>query len=222
MPHAVVDGWWLYGSQVPPGHALAGAPPPEGAAVWVVEQASGLRDGPYSEWWPREDPQAEPKLRRQGVFVDGEQVGEWILWHPNGRQRRLGKFKDGLEEGRFVTWFETGQIESEGRFVGGRRDGLWVWWRPDKARQKHREATYVMGRPHGRWTEWFIDGQTSLMCDYAEGKRHGPYRTWHRNGRVAERGEYWAGDKHLTWERFDERGDLLASSRWVHGRRIPD
>lgn len=206
----VVDGWWQFKSLVPHGAQVVGAPPPEGRAVWC--EKAGLRDGPFTEWWP--DGEA---LRRQGLFVEGEQVGPWLLWHPNGKKRRMGSFRAGLESGRFVSWFDNGRTESEGSYIDGRRDGLWTWYREDR-RRKHREATYAEGHPHGAWHEWHPNGQIALTRHYVHGALHGPYRTWAADGNPEVSGAYYEGLKHLRWTHYDARGAEVDEVLWQHGR----
>jgi antitoxin component YwqK of YwqJK toxin-antitoxin module len=206
----VVDGWWVFSSQVPHGAVKLGAPAPEGEAVWC--EIDGLRDGPFTAWWPGTE-----ITRRQGLFIEGEQVGLWMLWHRNGKKRRMGSFEAGLETGRFVSWFDNGRTESEGSYVEGRRDGQWTWYRREH-RRKHREASYHLGYPHGDWREWFDNGSPALSCGFEHGKRHGPHREWHTNGSAKVIGEYFQGKKHLHWKVLDQDGQCIERETWQHGR----
>jgi antitoxin component YwqK of YwqJK toxin-antitoxin module len=44
------------------------------------------------------------------------------------------------------------------------------------------EMTYVDGKIHGIYREWYLDGQIKIYCNYVYGEKHGNYKEWNPDG----------------------------------------
>lgn len=48
---------------------------------------------------------------------------------------------------------------------------------------KEMEVELRNGRPHGKWTHWYENGQKKEVCDFFEGIKLGKLVGWDENGR---------------------------------------
>ncbi len=78
-----------------------------------------------------------------GIFQDGEKVGPWTTWHPNGQKAWEGLFEAG-ELRKSTTWYESGQKAGESKYIDGGQRGSFTNWH--KNGQKAGEGSYENGR----------------------------------------------------------------------------
>jgi antitoxin component YwqK of YwqJK toxin-antitoxin module len=63
------------------------------------------------------------------------------------------------------------------------KHGRYTDWYPNGQRQC--EIMYVYGQRHGLCTTWYPNGQMAVQETYVNGKKH-VYTSWHPNGRVCD------------------------------------
>ncbi|MCP5023501.1 MAG: hypothetical protein GY930_17240 [bacterium] len=91
--------------------------PPEGTPVhrwglwhYFYEDVNGTGD-PYS--WTC--------LAQRGSFEDGNRIGKWTMWYPDGSKRGEGEFADNLMTGEWSIWTPTGDLDlqNSGQYLNG-------------------------------------------------------------------------------------------------------
>ena len=105
-------------------------------------------------------------------------------------------YKNGKLDGLQKTWYETGELLSESNF----KNGLL----------------------HGESTNWYKNGQKKSEGTYGHGYRflsdsvlHGLWTEWYENGQMKREGLYLNGMRHYTWEKWNDKGELIYSE-WNH------
>ena len=78
----------------------------DGSAEILTEWKQGVHDGKAYVWY-----QGTPsRLQEYKEYEDGKQVGEWLLFHPNGIAKRKGTYVYGFPNGEFMQWSEEGEL----------------------------------------------------------------------------------------------------------------
>ena len=80
----------------------------------------------------------------EGEFVAGKRHGKWIWRYPGGKIREEGVYEHGVEVGTWTQYHENGQKLGEGQYIDGKREGEWHWWRENG--KTWRTAVYAKGR----------------------------------------------------------------------------
>jgi len=165
----------------------------EGTQTTWTEEGFPLASGQWHEdqWdgltlhWHLDPPGAVESISE---YEDGKQVGEWLLFHPNGIAKRKGTYVYGFPHGEFMQWSEEGKLLGTYRMEYGSGDvrewhengalassQYWMdgkpkyklahqWYNEDGTLQKYRimwgDGTYWETRYNadGTETETCIDG----------------------------------------------------------------
>ena len=180
----------------------------DGTVMHLTYFAMGIPDGIYATWyddgsakifgtWKRGLPDGKEYVWYKGTpsrlweyteYEDGKQVGEWLLFHPNGIAKRKGTYVYGFPHGEFMQWSEEGKLLGTYRMEYGSGDvrewhengalassQYWMdgkpkyklahqWYNEDGTLQKYRimwgDGTYWETRYNadGTETETCIDG----------------------------------------------------------------
>jgi antitoxin component YwqK of YwqJK toxin-antitoxin module len=83
------------------------------------------------------------------------------------------------------------QLATEKAFERGLGHGRWVEYYPNG--QRKREAEYRDGHREGSLHEWNEAGRLVLERQVSGGKPHGPSTTWHPNGQIESESTYQNG-----------------------------
>jgi len=110
----------------------------DGSAEILTEWKQGVHDGKAYVWY-----QGSPsRLQEYKEYEDGKQVGEWLLFHPNGIAKRKGTYVYGFPHGEFMQWSEEGELL----------------------------GTYRMEYGSGTVKEWYENGTVSFAQYWMDGK----------------------------------------------------
>ena len=72
--------------------------------------------------------------------------------------------------------------------------------------QKHKLWGIRDGKRHGKWAEWYYNGQKKSEGSYEDGKRHGKWTQWDDNGQMASEENYQEDKKHGKWAEWYYNG----------------
>jgi len=78
-----------------------------------------------------------------------------------------------------------------------------------------------MGRYHGEYKEWWMNGQLYIQAYYVNNVRHGEYKVWHQNGRLANHGFYHNGLRHGQYKEWDSfTGLVIKNEVYEYGKKL--
>lgn len=151
-----------------------GHPPPKGTAIWCTD-GSGVKEGPYTEWYA-----SGPKKLETG-YRKGRQHGAFASWHENGKPHEAGTLTDGLRTGRWREHYEDGTLKRESDHGAGGSEYRWTLYSEEGG------ATWIEGgfkrqREHGRFVEYYPDGKKLAEGDFADGQKSGTWSYWNPDG----------------------------------------
>jgi len=126
------------------------------------------------------------------VDDDGDRMGAWRGFHPNGRVAWERTYAAGLLDEQGFDYHPDGALLHEGAYRIGAPDGLHVWLA--------------------------ADGAVLLAFEYSQGT--GPWRAYHPSGAVAEEGAWQGYRRDGRWRTWDERGRLSSDVVWRAGRPV--
>ena len=81
----------------------------------------------------------------QGLLENGNRVGPWVRFHPNGQLWERGTYKNDRKEGLWVTYWSNGQLQHKGTYKDGKEDGPWVSYQDNGTVWKRFTGTYKNG-----------------------------------------------------------------------------
>ena len=110
----------------------------DGSAKIEAAWKRGLFDGKEYVWYKG----PPSRLQEYKEYEDGKQVGEWLLFHPNGIAKRKGTYVYGFPHGEFMQWSEEGELL----------------------------GTYRMEYGSGTVKEWYENGTVSFAQYWMDGK----------------------------------------------------
>lgn len=131
------------------------------ASVKYFSDASTIKHGPYTEWYPN------GKKFKEGRYEDGKQVGEWVTYSNDGKKAKSGAYKDGVCDGVWTFWRPDGSKQRQESYRNRDRDGAWIVWHANG--QKASEANYVKGKLDGRVFTWDKDGKKTSETVFRNG-----------------------------------------------------
>lgn len=80
----------------------------------------------------------------EGACRNGEKVGLWLLWGPNGYLRGKGLYAAGEQMGYWLFWHRGNILAAAGRYDAGKETGAWIFWQegwPGEAGEIDQERT---------------------------------------------------------------------------------
>jgi outer membrane protein assembly factor BamB len=120
--------------------------------------------------------------------------------------------KDGLFDGACKEWYPSGQLEMEMQYKNGVPDGVYVEYY--ESGQKQYECTYIPENEntiisindyyprHGKYTEWYENGQIAIEGEFLNGYRFGKYDRYYDTGQPKLHSTYKWGqlvDLYTSW-----------------------
>ncbi|MEN8250419.1 MAG: toxin-antitoxin system YwqK family antitoxin [Bacteroidota bacterium] len=136
---------------------------------------------------------------QQGRVSDGEKIGEWKTYHPNGKIREIGEFKKDIYyiisawgsegdimveggNGEYSSSFENSNNSYEtGNVKDGLKDGIWFIYFPD-ALTLRAESNYLEGKHNGKNVAYFANGNIESEGHFVNDLKEGEWKWYHENG----------------------------------------
>jgi hypothetical protein len=96
----------------------------------TVEVVAELPDGQHTLHYSKKHPDRlwRGKKWGRGMIQDGEKVGAWTLYHPNGRVKMMTTYKDGECDGLTSYHYRHGGMCLQGMMKNGQQVGNWTRW----------------------------------------------------------------------------------------------
>lgn len=73
------------------------------------------------------------------------------------------------------------------------------------------------GSKHGKWTEYFEEGNIQAEGNFLNDKKNGRWTYYHKNGKIQQTGSYINGNLTGLWKWFHENGSLLMEETFILG-----
>ncbi len=83
-----------------------------------------------------------------------------------------------------------------------------------------KDAQYKQGVLHGRYQDFWHNGQKKSVGDYVDGKRQGPWEIYFNQFAVASKGEFKDDLKEGPWTEYFENGELRAQGEFRGGSEV--
>jgi len=172
------------------------------------------------------------KLKYTGQFENGNEVGKFIYFFPNGSKKSVLVFSEnGLRAG-VTNYYTTGKILSKGAYYNKKKDGIWRFYNGEQKLVKQdsyskglkdgawivfyvsngnraSEINWKGGVKNGSWKEFFENGQLKLSATYANDKLIGEHKSFYLNRRVSRKGKYINGKQDGPWIAYSESGVIV-------------
>jgi antitoxin component YwqK of YwqJK toxin-antitoxin module/tetratricopeptide (TPR) repeat protein len=179
-------------------------------------------------------------LKSAGSLDDHtERVGEWRIYHPNGRLKEISRYQAGkLEdtthawfdngalsqvvpwvdddiEGRYRSWYYNGMPHMVADYKGGKRTGPSI----EYTSNGFLLSRFMMkdGEPDGLCTSYFVNGRTSMEEPYVNGKLQGHRLKYNEEGMRTEDASFAGGDEDGPWTTYYPSGHTHETFTYSHG-----
>ena len=131
-------------------------------------------------------PDAEGQKNATGTFLDGQMVGEWKWFYPDGSLREVTHFDDkGTKTGVAEIYHRGGQLRRRLRYdATGEEDGYFEQYTQDG--QPSATGYYLAGQRHGLWKDYYADGRVSEDYEYFKGEQNGPAHSCEPGGKLTQ------------------------------------
>ena len=181
---------------------------------------SGLEDGKYQEFWPREKDAKESKLRVNGSYSLGKQTGTWTISYANGLKKSEVSFRDGKKHGKVKEWYDfvnRGKpvVRVKGEFSDGEQDGYWEAFFPNGRTEYSQQ--YSKGRLNGQARHYYETGALKQETFYVEGMQQEESTSFHPNKKVRSRARFQDGHLHGEFTFHYENGKPMIKGTYQRG-----
>ena len=171
----------------------------DGTVMRLTHFVMGEQDGIYTSWYDDGTPDVltawkngvvhgktyvwykgtPSRLEEISEYEDGKQVGEWLVFHPNGIAKRKGTYVYGFPHGEFMQWSEEGELL----------------------------GTYRMEYGKGTVREWYENGVLASSQYWVDGKpKYDFAHSWYNEDGTLQKVRIMWGDGTYWETRYDADG----------------
>jgi protein TonB len=140
----------------------------------------------------------------------------------NARYYRVIKMDTSGQFIFYVTdYFLSGQEQMTGTYRTIRpdfREGTFTWFYEDGSKQQSCE--YKDNLIHGKYIEWFDNGQIQTQQNWNRGLRDGPYKKWNKNGSLQFDAQYDMDEIHGDFITYYDNCQMIRKDLYDRGRLI--
>ena len=147
-------------------------------------------------------------LLLNGIYIDNERHGEWILKEKDGEEIAKRNYYNGklIGEEYFDDYFRERRKWSVD--LEGKKQGEWIidkedYYSSDNGYQSYQKIRsvikYVDNMEQGEFISYHRDGSVHEKGNYMNGKREGAYIAFDFKGRIIRKGNYKNGKKNGEW-----------------------
>lgn len=176
------------------------------------------------------------KLRYEGIFVNGQPVGELTRYYESGQvQAKLNHRGDTVDA---VLYSRNGDYTSSGKYVTHKKWGIWKYFKGERLLGSDEYYDDLLsgeslrysvegkiveckhwhrGKAAGTWILYYQDGQVRMQTFYVDGKLNGLLKSYSREGQMTAKGVYRDDLKEGVWEFYGADGKLIATRVYEHG-----
>lgn len=190
----------------------------------------------YGSWEKYDDKTLLWKAR----FYNGEPLGDFIYYHPNGQIERTLHYYPNSPKVSCVSYYTNGVKSSEGIFINKEKDGKWLYYNANGV--LIAEENYEKGKKHGKfklfsgtdgvlleeetWNNhikdgafhaYYIDGSLRIKMNYVKGKMHGDFENYYEDGTIWNKGQYKDDFRNGTWVNYNRTGQEIKEEKIERG-----
>lgn len=139
--------------------------------------------------------ESQPVQKSNGIgkIENGQKVGEWLFYYPNGQLMAKEQYKSGMLDGVCLAYFPNGQLASKENWKEDlQEDSSWYYHPNGKI---YRKGVYIDGVYQGIWLTYYENGRIQQECYYLDGLPNGICKNWFETGGIQEVGRYLDGKK---------------------------
>jgi hypothetical protein len=93
------------------------------------ERSDGTLHGPTADWHTSEEIEYSGlRLVYQGQYDDGQEVGVWRAWHPNGEKKSENHYLREFEIVAHLFWYPNGRPRAAYQYWQRKRHGSEIYW----------------------------------------------------------------------------------------------
>jgi antitoxin component YwqK of YwqJK toxin-antitoxin module len=181
-----------------------------------MTNANGIKHGPTKHI------DKQGRLLRTGHYENGEAIGEWKLFYPDGQVERswqyeYDSFHNSRETGQITSYFENGQIRLTYYIRNGKMHGVYRYYHQNG--QLNWLHYYKDGEKVGKWKDYYESGQLYRIEKYSQkGEARGKWKWYHKNGKLSNTGRWRKNFEVGKWKSFDANGRLRRTECKLTGK----
>ena len=180
-------------------------------------------------------------LEYEGRFYNGEPLGMFTYYHPNGKVKNISYFTPNSPKVTTTMYHENGIKFAEGVFVNKNKDGKWLYYNlsgvlvmeenynngkkegvsktySPKDGTLLEEINWQNDKKHGAYLNYYTTGSLRTKMYYNQDKMHGTFENYYENGKMKNKGVYAQDFRNGKWINFDEYGRELKIEYFDKGR----
>ena len=169
-----------------------------------------------------------------GEIKNGENVGVWKTYFPNGELEEEGFYEDNTYKivnawnnkgeqtvtegnGKYISYWEDETVYVTGDVKNGLKEGVWHTY--NSLGELSNEINYLNGEQHGK-TAYYNSGQLTLEGEFANGLKHGEWIGYNENGSCSSSVRYKDDKKEGTQLFYDADGELVKKEKYKNGELV--
>ncbi|NLE63683.1 MAG: toxin-antitoxin system YwqK family antitoxin [Bacteroidales bacterium] len=181
-------------------------------------------------YWKKYD--KKNKLEYEGRFYNGEPIGEFLYYHPNGKIKNISFFTANSPIVTTTMFHENGTKYAEGVYWNKNKDGKWLYYNSNGklvAEENYlkgklnglskiysskdsvllEQTNWLNGQKHGLYSNYYITGALRTKMYYNYNKMHGTFENYYENGKLKNKGVYAQDFRNGKWVNYNEDGQEL-------------
>lgn len=209
-----------------------------GALAQATNQkdAQGKKHGVWKKY------HEDGKLRYEGTFDHGKEVGEFTFYFPSGDIKAINRFRGKSGVAYSYQFGGDSILAAEGKYINSKRDSVWTFYniggdvisREDyKNNERHGKSityfpsgrkaeitNYANGKKEGEWLQFYETGKPRAKGNYVDNKLEGEVFYYETTGRIRAKGKYVKGLMDGNWYFFDDANKIIKTQVWKKGEMI--
>jgi len=209
-----------------------------GALAQATNQtdAQGKKHGVWKKYFE------DGKLRYEGTFDHGKEVGEFIFYFPSGDIKAINRFRGKTGVAYSYQFGGDSILAAEGKYINSQRDSIWTFYNIEgdvisREAYKNNErngqsityftsgrkaeiTTYVNGKKEGEWLQFYETGKPRAKGNYVNNMLQGEVFYYETTGRIRAKGKYVQGLMDGNWYFFDDANKIIKTQVWKRGTMI--
>lgn len=173
-----------------------------GQDLWNQKDANGDKVGQWRGFYP------EGNLRYLGQFDDGEPIDTFRYFYQDGKLKTLMIFDDqNPNRQEAVHFYSTGDTLAKGAYLEKEKSGMWQTFGEENLIL--RKTNYLAGKKNGAELTLYPNGEVAKLVNYKEDIENGPFQTFYENGQIKLDAFYLNGARHgqITFYQVDGKKD---------------
>ena len=173
--------------------------------LFLVQLCIAQDDGPHITYYDN------GQIETIGQHKNGERVGQWKDFYPNGNLREEYSFTNDNKNKETKCYFKNGSLS----FELSKIDGLYL----QKKYYESGELRFENQLENGYFKEYYKNGIIKTSSNYRDWQLHGKWIKYFQNGSVEWEVEYYNGLKHGFYKQFHSNNQLKLIGKLIKGKK---